>query len=161
MNLYEVNFQSVVSPYGGNLIIPFRGVIIRKLHKVPGEIEVESEITCRRLREFVASALDEAIFFSRLGPVDKEKGTLPVDALITFNFILLEMKEEGFFRKTSGEEFIIDQSFLDLATTSDIQLSQFEEFDHFLVQRAAEKDVPPVITRHYHYLKNPLFFSVR
>ena len=95
------------------------------------------------------------------GSRGQEKGTLPVDVLITFNFILLEMKEEDFFHKTSGEEFIIDQSFLDLATTSDIQLSQFEEFDHFLVQRADEKEVPQVITGHYHYLKSPLFFSVR
>ena len=161
MNLYEVNFQSVVSPYGGDLIIPFREVTIRKLHKIPREVKIESEITCRRLREFVASALDDAIFFSRLGPVDREKGTLPVDALITFNFILLEMKEEGFFRKTSGEEFIIDQSFLDLATTSDIQLSQFEEINHFLVQQVHRKEVPQVITGHYHYLNDPLFFSVR
>ena len=161
MNLYEVNFQSVVSPYGGDLIIPFRGVTVRKLQKVPGEVKVEGEITCRRLREFVASALGDVIFFTPLGPVDREKGTLPVDALITFNFILLELKEEDFFQNASGEEFIIDQSFLDLATTSDIQLSQFEEFDHFLVQRAAESEVPRVITRHYHYLKSPLFFSVR
>jgi hypothetical protein len=161
MNLYEVNFQSVVSPYGGDLIIPFREVSLRKLHKIPGEVKVEGEITCRRLREFVASALGDVIFFTPLGPVDREKGTLPVDALITFNFILLELKEEDFFQKTSGEEFIIDQSFLDLATTSDIQLSQFEEFDHFLVQRVEEKDVPQVITGYYHYLKSPLFFSVR
>ena len=161
MNHYEVNFQSVVSPYGGNLIIPFREVTVRKLHKVPRDVKVEGEITCRRLREFVASALGDVIFFTPLGPVDRKKGTLPVDALITFNFILLEMKEEDFFQKTSGEEFIIDQSFLDLATTSDIKLSQFEEFDHFLVQRAEEKEVPRVITGYYHYLKSPLFFSVR
>lgn len=161
MNLYEVNFQSLVSPYRGDLIIPFRGVTVRKLQKVPGEVKVEGEITCRRLREFVASALGDVIFFSRLGPMDREKGTLPVDALITFSFILLEMKEEDFFHKTSGEEFIIDQSFLNLATTSDIKLSQFEEFDHFLVQRAAEREVPRVITGHYHYLKSPIFFSVR
>jgi hypothetical protein len=161
MNLYEVNFQSVVSPYRGDLIIPFREVSIRKLNKVPGEVKIAGEITCHRLREFVASALGDVIFFTRLGPVDREKGTLPVDVLITFNFILLEMKEEDFFHKTSGEEFIIDQSFLDLATTSDIQLSQFEEFDHFLVQRAEEKEVPRVITGHYHYLKSPLFFRVR
>ncbi|MEJ2068749.1 MAG: hypothetical protein P8Y09_12570 [Deltaproteobacteria bacterium] len=161
MNLYEVNFQSAVSPYGGDLILPFREVTVRKLHKVPGEVKIEGEITCRRLREFVASALGDVIFFSRLGPVDREEGTLPVDALITFNFILLEMKENDFFHKTSGEEFIIDQSFLELATTSDIKLSQFEEFDHFLVQRIEEKEVPRVITGHYHYLKGPLFFSVR
>jgi hypothetical protein len=161
MNLYEVNFQSVVSPYRGDLIIPFREVTVRKLQKVQGEVKVEGEITCHRLREFVATALGDAIFFTRLGPVNREKGTLSVDALITFTFILLEMKEEDFFHKTSGEEFIIDQSFLDLATTSGIQLAQFEEFDHFLVQRADEKEVPPVITGHYHYLKIPRFFHVR
>jgi hypothetical protein len=161
MNLYEVNFQSVVSPYRGDLIIPFREVTVRKLQKVQGEVKVEGEITCHRLREFVATALGDAIFFTRLGPVNREKGTLPVDALITFTFILLEMKEEDFFHKTSGEEFIIDQSFLDLATTSGIQLAQFAEFDHFLVQRADEKDVPPAITGHYHYLKIPHFFHVR
>ena len=161
MNLYEVNFQSVVSPYRGALIIPFREVSIRKLHKVPGEVTIEGEITCRRLREFVASALGDVIFFTRLGPVDREKGTLPVDALITFNFILLEMKEEDFFHKTSENEFIVDQSFVDLATTSDIQLSQFEEFDHFLVKRAVEREVPRVISEHYHYLKSPLYFNVR
>jgi hypothetical protein len=161
MNLYEVNFQSVVSPYRGDLIIPFREVSIRKLNKVPGEVNIAGEITCHRLREFVASALGDVIFFTRLGPVDREKGTLPVDALITFNFILLEMKEEDFFHKTSANEFVVDQSFLDLATTSDIQLTQFEEFDHFLVQRAEEKEVPRVITGHYHYLKSPLFFHVR
>lgn len=161
MNLYEVNFQSVVSPYRGDLIIPFREVTVRKLQKVQGEVKVEGEITCHRLREFVATALGDAIFFTRLGPVNREKGTLPVDALITFTFILLEMKEEDFFHKTSGEEFIIDQSFLDLATTSGIQLAQFEEFDHFLVQRADAREVPPVITGHYHYLKIPRFFHVR
>jgi hypothetical protein len=161
MNLYEVNFQSVVSPYRGDLIIPFREVSIRKLNKVPGEVNIAGEITCHRLREFVASALGDVIFFTRLGPVDREKGTLPVDALITFNFILLEMKEDDFFHKTSANEFVVDQSFLDLATTSDIQLTQFEEFDHFLVQRAEEKEVPRVITGHYHYLKSPLFFHVR
>lgn len=161
MNLYEVNFLSVVSPYRGDLIIPFREVTVRKLQKVRGEVKVEGEITCHRLREFVATALGDAIFFTRLGPVNREKGTLPVDALITFTFILLEMKEEDFFHKTPGEEFIIDQSFLDLATSSGIQLAQFEEFDHFLVQRADEKEVPPVITSHYHYLKIPRFFHVR
>ena len=161
MNLYEVNFQSLVSPYRGDLIIPFREVTVRKLQKLPGKTNVVGEITCRRLREFVATALGNAVFFTRLGPMDRDQGTLPVDALITFTFILLEIKEQDFFHKTSGEEFIIDQSFLDLATTSDIQLSQFEEFDHFLVQRAAEKEVPRVITGHYHYLKRPLFFSVR
>jgi hypothetical protein len=161
MNHYEVTFQSVVSPYRGDLIIPFREVTIRKLHKVPGEVKVEGEITCHRLREFVAAALGDAIFFTRLGPVDREKGTLSVDALITFTFILLEMKEEDFFRKTSAQEFVIDQSFLDLATTSGIQLAQFEEFDHFLIKRADEKEVPQVITGRYHYLKGPLFFRVR
>jgi hypothetical protein len=50
---------------------------------------------------------------------------------------------------------------LDLATTSGIQLAQFEEFDHFLVQRANEKEIPQVIRGRYHYLKSPLFFSVR
>jgi hypothetical protein len=161
MNLYEVNFQSAVSPYQGNLIIPFREVTVRKLQKLPGEIKIEGEITCHRLREFIATTLGDAIFFTRLGPVDREKGTLSVDALITFTFILLEMKEEDFFHKTSAEEFVVDQSFLDLATTSNIQLAQFEEFDHFLIQRIAEKEVPRVITGRYNDLKNPLFFSVR
>jgi hypothetical protein len=50
---------------------------------------------------------------------------------------------------------------VDLATTSDIQLSQFEEFDHFLVQRTEEKEVPRVISEHYHYLKSSLYFNVR
>ncbi len=161
MNLYEVNFQSAVSPYQGNLIIPFREVTVRKLQKLPGEIKIEGEITCHRLREFIATTLGDAIFFTRLGPVDREKGTLSVDALITFTFILLEMKEEDFFHKTSAEEFVVDQSFLDLATTSNIQLAQFEEFDHFLIQRIAEKEAPRVITGRYNDLKNPLFFSVR
>jgi hypothetical protein len=162
MNHYEVNFQSIVSPYRGDLIIPFREVTVRKLHKVPGEVKIEGEITCRRLREFVASALGDVIFFTRLGPVDKEKGTLPVDALITFTFILLEMKEADFFHKTSAPEFIIDQSFLDLATNSGIQLAQFEEFDHFIVQRAdGAEEVPGVVAGHYHYLTSPLFFRVR
>ena len=161
MNLYEVNFQSVVSPYGGDLIIPFHEVTVRKLHKVPREVKIAGEITCHRLREFVAAALGDAIFFTRLGPVDREKGTLSVDALITFTFILLEMKQKDFFHKTSAPEFVIDQSFLDLATTSNIQLAQFEEFDHFLIQRADEKEVPRVITGRYHYLNSPHFFRVR
>ena len=161
MHLYDVNFQSVVSPYRGDLILPFREVTVRKLHKIPREIKVEGEITCHRLREFVASNVGNTIFFTHLGPVDREKGTLSVDALITFTFILLEMKEEDFFHKTSAEEFVIDQSFLDLATTSGIKLAQFEEFDHFLVQRTDEKKVPKVITGHYHYLKGPLFLRVR
>ncbi|MBW2038028.1 MAG: hypothetical protein JRI46_00280 [Deltaproteobacteria bacterium] len=160
MQLYEVNFQSVVSPYRGELIIPFREVTVRKLQKVPGEIKVEGEIRCYRLREFVASALGEAIFFTRLGPMDRERGTLPVDALITFTFILFEIKEDDFFQKTSMEEFVIDQSFLDLATTSGIRLAQFEEFDHFLVQRVDEEAVPRVIEDHYHHLKEPLYFRV-
>ncbi|OGP53912.1 MAG: hypothetical protein A2Y65_01675 [Deltaproteobacteria bacterium RBG_13_52_11] len=161
MHLYEVNFQSVVSPYRGDLITPFREVTVRKLHKVPGEVRVEGQITCHRLQEFIASALGETIFFTLLGPVDRRKGTLSVDALITFTFILLEMKEEDFFQKTSAQEFVVDQSFLDLATTSGIRLSQFEEFNHFLVQRTDEKEVPQVITGHYHYLKSPLFFRVQ
>jgi hypothetical protein len=161
MNHYEVNFQSVVSPYRGDLIIPFREVTVRKLQKVPGEVKVVGEITCHRLREFVAVALGDAIFFTRLGPVDREKGTLSVDALITFTFILLETKEEDFFHKTSAQEFVIDQSFLDLATTSGIQLAQFEEFDHFLIKRVDEREVPRVITGRYHYLNSPLFFRVR
>ena len=70
------------------------------------------------------------------------------------------MKEGDFFHKTSAQEFVIDQSFLDLATTSGIQLAQFEEFDHFLIKRADEKEVPRVITGRYHYLKGPLFFRV-
>jgi hypothetical protein len=161
MHLYEVNFQSVVSPYRGDLIIPFREVIVRKLHKVPGEVRVEGQIKCRRLREFIASAVGDTVFFTLLGPVNREKGTLSVDALITFTLILLEMKEEDFFLKHSAQEFVIDQSFLDLATTSGIKLSQFAEFDHFLVQRAEGKKVPQVIAGHYHYLKSPLFFRVR
>ena len=161
MRLYDVNFQSVVSPYRGDLILPFREVTVRKLHKIPGEVKVESEITCHRLREFVASNLENVIFYTRLGPVNRKKGTLSVDALITFTFILLEMKEKDFFHKTSAKEFVVDQSFLDLATTSGIKLAQFEEFDHFLVERTDEKKVPTVITGHYHYLKGPLFFRVR
>ncbi|RLB07217.1 MAG: hypothetical protein DRG50_03500 [Deltaproteobacteria bacterium] len=161
MDLYEVNFQSVVSPYRGELIIPFREVTVRKLQKLPREVKIEGEIKCYRLREFVATALGEAIFFARLGTMDRERGTLPVDALITFTFILLEMKEEDFFRRFTSEEFVIDQSFLDLATNSGIRLAQFEEFDHFLVQRVKEQDVPRVIKGHYHYLKKPIFFRVR
>jgi hypothetical protein len=161
MHLYDVNFQSVVSPYRGDLIIPFREVTVRKLHKVPGEVQVEGKITCHRLQEFIASALGDAVFFTLLGPVNRDKGTLSVDALITFTLILLEMKEENFFQKNSAQEFVIDQSFLDLATTSGIRLSQFEEFSHFMVQRIDEKEVPRVITGHYHYLKSPVFFRVR
>jgi hypothetical protein len=161
MQLYDVNFQSVVSPYRGDLIIPFREVTVRKLHKAPGEVNIEGEITCHRLREFVASNVENVIFFTQLGPVDRKRGTLSVDALITFTFILLEMKEENFFHKNSAEEFIVDQSFVDLATTSGIKLSQFEEFDNFLIQRADEKEVPLAITGHYHYLKKPLFLRVR
>jgi len=161
MHLYEVNFQSVVSPYRGDLIIPFREVIVRKLHKAAGEVTVEGEITCHRLREFVASNVGDVIFFTHLGPVDRKKGTLSVDALITFTFILLEMKEEDFFHKNSAEEFVVDQSFVDLATTSGIKLAQFEEFNQFLVQRADAKEVPQVIAGHYHYLKDPLFLRVR
>jgi hypothetical protein len=156
-----VNFQSVVSPYRGDLIIPFREVTIRKLHKVPGEVRVEGQIKCHRLREYIASALGDTVFFTLLGPVNREKGTLSVDALITFTLILLEIKEEDFFQKNSAQEFVIDQSFLDLATTSGIKLSQFAEFDHFLVQRTQGKETPLVIVGHYHYLKNPLFFRVR
>jgi hypothetical protein len=161
MHLYDVNFQSIVSPYRGDLIIPFREVTVRKLHKVPGEVKVEGAITCHRLREFVASTVGDAVFFSHLGPVDREKGTLSVDALITFNFILLELKEKDFFQKNSAKEFIVDQSFLDLATTSGIKLAQFEEFNHFLVQRTEAEEVPRVVIGHYHYLKSPLFFRVR
>ena len=161
MHLYEVNFQSVVSPYRGDLILPFREVTVRKLHKVPGETRVEGQIKCHRLREFLASALGDTVFFTQLGAVDREKGTLSVDALITFTLILLEMKEEDFFQKNSAEEFVVDQSFLDLATNSGIKLSQFEEFNHFLIHRVDEKEVPPVIVGHYHYLKSPLFFRVQ
>jgi hypothetical protein len=96
-----------------------------------------------------------------MGPVDREKGTLSVDALITLTFILLELKEEDFFQKNSAEELIVDQSFLDLATTSTIRLAQFAEFNHFLIRRTDKKKVPQVITGHFHYLKNPLFFRVR
>jgi hypothetical protein len=161
MHLYEVNFQSIVSPYRGDLIIPFREVTIRKLHKVPGKATIEGEIKCYRMREFVASALENDIFFSYLGAVDRDKGTLSVDALITFHFILLELKKNDFFHKNSANAFIVDQSFVDLATMSGIKLSQFAEFDHFLVQRVDESEVPQVIKGHYHYLKNPLFFRVR
>ena len=161
MYVYDVNFQSVVSPYRGDLIIPFREVTVRKLQKAPGEVKIEGEITCHRLREFVASNVGDVIFFTHLGPVDRKKGTLSVDALITFIFILLEMKEEDFFHKNPAEEFVVDQSFLDLATTSGIKLAQFEEFDHFLIQRADEKEVPPAVSAHYHYLKKPLFLRVR
>jgi hypothetical protein len=161
MHLYEVNFQSIVSPNRGDLIIPFREVTIRKLHKVPGKATIEGEIKCYRMREFVASALGNDIFFAHLGPVDRDKGTLSVDALITFHFILLEMKEANFFHKNSAQEFIVDQSFVDLATASGIKLSQFAEFDNFLVQRTDEQEVPQVIRGRYHYLKNPLFFRIR
>ena len=161
MHLYEVNFQSIVSPNRGDLIIPFREVTVRKLHKVPGKATIEGEIKCYRMREFVASALGNDIFFAYLGPVDRGKGTLSVDALITFHFILLEMKEEDFFHKNSAQEFIVDQSFVDLATASGIKLSQFAEFDHFLVQRTDESKVPQVIKGHYHYLNTPLIFRIR
>ena len=160
MQLYEVNFQSVVSPYRGELITPFREVAVRKLQKVQGEVRVEKEIKCYRLRQFVAAALGKAIFFTRLGTMDREKGTLPVDALITLTFILLEMKEEHFFRKTPMEEFVIDQSFLDLATTSGIRLAQFEEFDCFSIQRMQTAAVPKLVKGHYRNTKNPLFFRV-
>lgn len=161
MQLYEVNFQSVVSPYRGELIIPFREVTVRKLQKAGAGGRVEGEIKCHRLREFVATVLGKSLFFTRLGVMDRERGTLPVDALITFTFILLEMKEIDFFQKTSMEEFLIDQSFLDLATTSGITLDQFEEFDHFLIQRVDEKVVPKVIKGHYSDLQEPLYFRVR
>ncbi|HEX9949737.1 MAG TPA: hypothetical protein VGB29_06235, partial [Thermodesulfobacteriota bacterium] len=108
MHLYEVNFHAAVSPYRGDLILPFREVTVRKLHKVRGKVKTENKITCHRLREFMASALGNAIFYTHLGPVDREKGTLSVDALITLTFILLELKEEDFFQKNSAEEFIVD-----------------------------------------------------
>lgn len=161
MYLYDVNFQSVVSPYRGDLILPFREVTVRKVRKAPGEVTVEGEIICHRLREFVAANVGNVVFFTHLGPVDRTKGTLSVDALITFTFILLEMNEEDFFHKNPAEEFVVDQSFLDLATTSSIKLAQFEEFDHFLIQRTDEKEVPPAVSAHYHYLKKPLFLRVR
>ncbi|OGP84261.1 MAG: hypothetical protein A2Z08_11325 [Deltaproteobacteria bacterium RBG_16_54_11] len=161
MHLYEVNFHSVVSPYRGDLIIPFREVTVRKLHKVRGKVKVEGKIRCHRLREFIASALGNTIFYTHMGPVDREKGTLSVDALITLTFILLELKEEDFFRKNSAEEFVVDQSFLDLATTSNIRLSQFAEFNHFLLRRTEKEKVPQVIAGHFHYVKNPLFYRVR
>jgi hypothetical protein len=161
MHLYDVNFQSVVSPYRGDLILPFREITVRKLHKAQGKVKVDGKITCHRLREFIASALGNTIFYTHMGPVDREKGTLSVDALITLTFILLELKEEDFFQKNSAEEFVVDQSFLDLATTSTIRLAQFAEFNHFLIRRTNEKKVPQVITGHFHYLKNPLFFRVR
>ncbi len=161
MQFYKVSFQSLVSPNRGELIIPFREVTVHKLQKVRGTVKVEGEITCYRLREFVTAALGEVVFFARLGVMDRERGTLPVDALITFTFILLEMKGDDFFHKTSMEEFVIDQSFLNLATTSGIRLAQFEEFDHFLIQRVDEKEVPPVVKGRYKDLTNPLFFRVR
>jgi hypothetical protein len=161
MHLYEVNFQSVVSPYRGDLIIPFREITVRKLHKVHGKVKVENKITCHRLREFIASAQGNTIFYTHMGPVDREKGTLSVDALITLTFILLELKEEDFFQKNSAEELVVDQSFLDLATTSTIRLAQFAEFNHFLIRRTDKKKVPQVITGHFHYLKNPFFFRVQ
>jgi hypothetical protein len=151
MHLYEVNFHSVVSPYRGDLILPFREVTVRKLHKVRGKTKTENKITCHRVREFMASALGNTIFYTHLGPVDREKGTLSVDALITLTFILLELKEEDFFRKNSAEEF----------TTSIIRLSQFAEFNHFLLRRTDKEKVPPVISAHFHYRKNPLFFRVQ
>ena len=160
MHLYEVNFHAAVSPYRGDLILPFREVTVRKLHKVRGKVKTENKITCHRLREFMASALGNAIFYTHLGPVDREKGTLSVDALITLTFILLELKQEDFFQKNSAEEFIVDQSFLDLATTSTIRLSQFAEFNHFLLRRTDKEKVPQVITGHFHYRKSPLFFRV-
>jgi hypothetical protein len=160
MQLYEVNFQSVVSPYRGELITPFREVTVRKLLKGPQEISIEGEVKCYRLREFIATALGEVIFYARLGNMDRDKGTLPVDALITFIFILLEIKEEDFFQKTPRDEFVIDQSFLDLATTSGIRLAQFEEFDHFRIHRVEESEVPRAVKGHYHYLKKPLYFRV-
>ena len=161
MHLYEVNFHSVVSPYRGDLILPFREVTVRKLHKVRGKAKTEGKIVCHRLREFMASALGNAIFYTHLGPVDREKGTLSVDALITLTFILLELKEEDFFQKNSAQEFIVDQSFLDLATTSTIRLSQFAEFDHFVLRQTDKEQVPQVVSAHFHYRKNPLFFRVR
>jgi len=160
MHLYEVTFHAAVSPQRGDLILPFREVTVRKLHKVRGKTKTENKITCHRLREFMASALGNAIFYTHLGPVDREKGTLSVDALITLTFILLELKEEDFFQKNSAEEFIVDQSFLDLATTSTIRLSQFAEFNHFLLRRTDKEKVPQVITGHFHYRKSPLFFRV-
>jgi hypothetical protein len=109
----------------------------------------------------MASALGNTIFYTHLGPVDREKGTLSVDALITLTFILLELKEDDFFRKNSAEEFIVDQSFIDLATTSIIRLSQFAEFNHFVLQQMDKEKVPQVISAHFHYRKNPLFLRVR
>lgn len=161
MHFYEVNFQSVVSPYRGDLIIPFREITVRKLHKVKGKVRTEGKISCRRLREYVAAAMGNTVFYSHLGPVDKQKGTLSVDALITLIIILLELKEDDFFRKHPAEEVVVDQKFLDEATTSNIRLDQFAEFDHFEVRRTEAKRVPQVVTAHFHYLKDPLFLRVR
>jgi len=160
MQLYEVNFKSLVSPKSGELVVPFREVVVRKLERAPGAFTMVREITCRRLRDYVAASLGRGAFFARLGAVDRAKKTLSVDALITFVFTLLEMNDSEFFMNASGDEIIIDQSFLKLATNSQIRLNQFEEFDHFLLQREEEDAVPRSVRRYFGQLETPIFFRV-
>ena len=160
MEFYEVNFKTLVSPARGELIIPFREVIVRKLQRTSGDFKAVGEITCRRLREYVVTALGTAVVFAQLGAVDRARKTLSVDALITFVFILLEINDTNFLHNDSIEEFVIDQSFLNLATSSNIRLAQFEEFDYFTIQRVEEEVVPVTITTHYNHLDNPVFFRV-
>jgi len=160
MQLYEVNFKSLVSPTGGELVVPFREVVVRKLERVPGAFTVVGEITCRRLRDYVAASVSRAVFFAQLGPVDRAKRTLSVDALITFVFTLLELNSSDFLMNASTDEITIDQSFLKLATKSQIRLNQFEEFDHFVLQRQDEDSVPRAVRRYFGQLDTPIFFRV-
>jgi len=161
MQCYEVTFRTLVSPARGELIIPFREVTVRKLQRASGDFKVVKEIISRRLRDYVTTSLARSVFFARLGATtDEEKKTLSVDALITFVFILLEMDDVHLFESHSLEEFVIDQSFLRLATESNIRLAQFQEFDHFTVQPVQPEVVPRAIKAHYDSIPSPSFFRV-
>jgi hypothetical protein len=160
MQFYDVSFKAAVSPDRGELIIPFREVVVRKLNRTAGSFATAGEITCRRFRDFVAAHLDNVVFFAQLGPVDSARKTLPVDALITFAFILLEITDVGFFQTTSTDEFVMDQSFLRLATGSAIRLDQFEDFDHFNLQQVRTDEVPRIVLVNHHNISEPLYFHV-
>ncbi|RLA85534.1 MAG: hypothetical protein DRG40_04305, partial [Deltaproteobacteria bacterium] len=78
-----------------------------------------------------------------------------------FAFILLELKEPDLFRRSAFPELIIDQSFLQVATTSTIRLDQFEEFREFILEKVEEERVPAGIRSRYAFLKSPLYYRLR
>jgi len=160
MERYEVTLQAAVIPRQGELIIPFRETVIRKLER-KGKERDRREIVCRRVKRYITTHLKDVVFFALLGPMDREKGTLPIDALITFAFILLELKEPDLFRRSAFPELIIDQSFLQVATTSTIRLDQFEEFREFILEKVEEERVPAGIRSRYAFLKSPLYYRLR